>query len=869
MFLNQRTERVGGGVVVYVRNKFPTSQVTDVNLDDSIESLWVDIRTNTNSTVRIGAFYRPPSQTPEKDKAMIDEVERGCTRQTVILGDFNLSAVNWETMVGDACGNRFIESFQDNYLVQVVDKPTRGTKLLDLVLTNIEHCVRDMEVGETLGNSDHNIVRFNIVMNRERSVNKTKVPNYKKGDYKRLRQLLGEINWEESFRDKSAHDMWDIFKNLLEKIVGQCIPFRAIRKGKRKPLWWTQEIGKKIGEKKKAFSKFKSSEEEIDLIRYRRVRDELNRIIKKSKRESEINLARTASKDPKTLFSYYKVSDRKNQDRIGPLRKDGVVVEKDEDMVELLNEQFSSVFTKEILGSLHIDSSIGDVEALEHINIDPEIIRKSILELNICKATGPDGIHARILREGIDSITEALRQIFKRSLNFTEIPQDWKLANVVPIFKKGRKDDVSNYRPVSLTSIVCKILEKVIKTSVWEHLDKYKLIRDTQHGFRSGRSCLTNLLEFLEYITKQLDEGNNVDVIYLDFSKAFDKVPHLRLVHKLRSHGIRGVVADWIGEWLRGRKQRVVLNGVKSDWKDVVSGVPQGSVLGPLLFLIYINDLDVGVNSKISKFADDTKIASTVQSPHENYKIQKDLDRLVAWAETWQMEFNPQKCKVMHIGKDNRNFSYDMEGCWLETVEEEKDLGVVVDKKMKFSKQCLEARNRANRTLGFINRNVSYKSKEVVRSLYNAYVRPHLEYCIQAWSPHYKQDINMLEAVQRRATRMIPSLRRLEYTDRLKELNMFSFERRCIRGDMIELYKMFSDSDYLDVGTFFNLQGDNRIRGHNRKIRKQSCRLDIRKYFFSHRVVDFWNALPEEIVCSSSLSAFKKRLDKFMGERME
>ena len=267
--------------MVYVRNKFPTSQVTDVNLDDSIESLWVDIRTNTNSTVRIGAFYRPPSQTPEKDKAMIDEVERGCTRQTVILGDFNLSAVNWETMVGDACGNRFIESFQDNYLVQVVDKPTRGTKLLDLVLTNIEHCVRDMEVGETLGNSDHNIVRFNIVMNRERSVNKTKVPNYKKGDYKRLRQLLGEINWEESFRDKSAHDMWDIFKNLLEKIVGQCIPFRAIRKGKRKPLWWTQEIGKKIGEKKKAFSKFKSSEEEIDLIRYRRVRDELNRIIKK------------------------------------------------------------------------------------------------------------------------------------------------------------------------------------------------------------------------------------------------------------------------------------------------------------------------------------------------------------------------------------------------------------------------------------------------------------------------------------------------------------------------------------------------------------------------------------------------------------
>lgn len=206
-----------------------------------------------------------------------------------------------------------------------------------------------------------------------------------------------------------------------------------------------------------------------------------------------------------------------------------------------------------------------------------------------------------------------------------------------------------------------------------------------------------------------------------------------------------------------------------------------------------------------------------------------------------------------------------MEGCWLEAVEEGKDLGVVIDRTMKFSKQCLEARNRANRILGFINRNVSYKSKEVVRSLYNSYVRPHLEYCIQAWSPHYRQDINMLEALQRRVTRMIPALKRLEYRDRLKELNMFSFERRCIRGDMIELFKMFSDRNYIDVRSFFTLEEGCRTRNHGRKIRKQGCRLDIRKYFFSHRVVDFWNALPERVVNSTSLTRFKNRLDKHLN----
>ena len=258
-------------------------------------------------------------------------------------------------------------------------------------------------------------------------------------------------------------------------------------------------------------------------------------------------------------------------------------------------------------------------------------------------------------------------------------------------------------------------------------MNENRLIRDTQHGFRSGRSCLTNLLDILEYITKELDDGNSIDVIYLDFSKAFDKVPHRRLVYKLRLHGIGGRLVDWISEWLSDRKQRVVLNGAMSEWKEVVSGVPQGSVLGPLLFLVYINDLDIGISSKVSKFADDTKIACAVQGEKDNYRI-RDLDRLIAWADRWQMEFNSDKCQVMHLGKDNTNFNYEMEGCWLEAVEEGKDLGVVIDRTMKFSKQCLEARNRANRILGFINRNVSYKSKEVVCSLYNSYVRTHLEY---------------------------------------------------------------------------------------------------------------------------------------------
>ena len=218
-------------------------------------------------------------------------------------------------------------------------------------------------------------------------------------------------------------------------------------------------------------------------------------------------------------------------------------------------------------------------------------------------------------------------------------------------------------------------------------------------------------------------------MVYLDFSKAFDKVPHARLMHKVLQCGIGGEVYKWIKEWLKNRKQRVILNGFKSDWELVRSGVPQGSVLGPLLFLIYINDLDNSTSCMVSKFADDTKIATSVNDIKNCFKVQNTLDRLLGWADKWQMDFNKKKCKVLHIGHSNKNFNYEMQGEWLESVEYEKDLGVIVSNNLKGSKHCLEARNKAYRMLGIINRNVSNKSKNVICKLYNSYVRPIIEYC--------------------------------------------------------------------------------------------------------------------------------------------
>ena len=251
--------------------------------------------------------------------------------------------------------------------------------------------------------------------------------------------------------------------------------------------------------------------------------------------------------------------------------------------------------------------------------------------------------------------------IFKESLRVGETPEDWKKANITPIFKKGSRNDPANYRPVSLTSQVCKVLESIVKEQIFDHLKNKNLLSEKQHGFREGRSCLSNLLTTLEDWTDILDDRACVDVAYLDFRKAFDLVSHKHLLLKLHKHGINGQIGNWIKAFLENRKQKVVIRGHESEELDVLSGVPQGSVLGPLLFLIFINDLPKCTTCPVCLFADDSKIYCRVPrygsdindlDSAENI-LQKDLNELQKWATKWKMAFNVNKCKVMHLGYGN------------------------------------------------------------------------------------------------------------------------------------------------------------------------------------------------------------------------
>ena len=527
---------------------------------------------------------------------------------------------------------------------------------------------------------------------------------------------------------------------------------------------------------------------------------------------------------------------------------------------------------------------------LSNYDITPDQIRKKLTKLRTDKSCGLDGVHPLLLNKLADTMSFPLAIIFNTSIRTGQVPQIWKEGVVTAIFKnKGKRCVAANYRPITLTSVVCKILEKIIVELLEDHLKRNYLKTTKQHGFTPKKSTTTNLIEALNIWSEALSHGLPVDIIYLDYEKAFDKVPHHRLILQLTKYGVQGNILNWVQDYLRNRTQKVRVNGCYSKTSPVLSGVPQGSVLGPALFLIFVADVADIVKNFISLYADDTKLFSYIldsqDSLHTHLSIQEDINILCQWSDSMQMSFNVDKCHRLHMGSGNINYNYTLPKMSnvkktqsatsytytfhpLKHVLNEKDLGVTVDEKLNFKLHISQKIAKANTMIYLVKHYFKHLDTEMLKLLYKSLIRPHLEYCSPVWSPVTKTDIRKIEGVQRRATKLVPELSNLPYPERLKILQLPTLEYRRTRQDLILIYNYVNQNILLDPHTYCTVCRNNQnmltpitsgTRGHPYRFAIQRHPTN-RKKFLTARALPLWNRLQPETVTATSLNAFKSRM---------
>ena len=739
----------------------------------------------------------------------------------------------------------FVEMLNDHFLCQLNHTPTRCNNVLDLVITSVPNHIRLTEILPPEQSSvftDHNAISFDFTafIKAPRKSVRT-VYDYAKGDLNGLRDALKSTDLSSLISDSITLIMtaWQRWKNTFLSIVSAFIP-RKVIKGRNPLPWINSDILHKIKQKDSIRRRLKVNPTGYLKEKYRRLRSEIKKLLQVSRENNYISIDSSFKDNPKRFWSALKQTSKSCSipDRVSMLstsptpssstsqrsffnqahstqssQPSRLIATNPNEIADLFNTYFASVFTTENLPVQYPNKSYDPV--LTDLSLSEVEVEILLTSLDTNKATGSDEIPARLLKETASVIVPSICKLFNKSLEQGTVPQDWKLANVVPVYKKGDKEHTENYRPISLLPIISKVFERsifmsvyflqrcvvtsryVISEKIW-YLVKLKCshsiemamnirrqfsraIHDHQHGFLQGKSCVTNLLEALEYVGACLDTGGQVDILYLDMSKAFDRINHKRLMEKLANSGIGGNLLNWFRSYLTDRRQRVTVFGVTSKQLPVYSGVPQGSILGPALFLLYVNDLlEAPTSSRAVMFADDTKLFSTIKSHYDVTALQNDLGTLEHWSTVSGLSFNQSKCKHQTLTRKKvpLTSSYKLDGSVVSISNNEKDLGVWVSSDLTWKKQVNEQTVKANKILGlgYIRRNtLSIKNTAARRALYLALVRSHFGYATQIWSPQSVELISKLERTQRRATKYIlnlPFSTTVDYKTRLQSLNL-------------------------------------------------------------------------------------------------
>ena len=876
----ERKDRVGdchGGVILYVKDNLYYKRRVDLEIA-GIENIWIELAEN-HKRILFGVFYRPPSYDATYFLNIEDSialaVDTGLS-DIIVTGDFNLNMLNIRT-------SRKIESLCIQFsLYQSIDQPTHFTEnsssLIDIVLVSNKDHLLLSGVGDPFLNQD---LRYHCPIYGIFKFSKPKFKTfsrhvwyYEQGNFNLLRDKASLFDWE-SLRDSDINVYADNINTAINFIANECIPNKHIRVKPSDPPWLTTFLKRYIRKRKRAFRKAKRTNMESHWKKFKKLRNKVTTMIRDSKNtyyDKLANKLKSNTISAKDWWSTLKTFINPNSSSsIPPLEYDNNIYTDDSDKANIFNNFFQSQTLLNETNAVPPDLIPPALNTeLNTIVLTPIEVESVLKTLIVGKASGPNGLSNRILKELSSQLSSPFCSLFNQSLQTGYLPESYKEANVSPVPKKGDVSIVSNHRPISLLNAEAKVFERLVFKYLFNHLRDNNLLSSLQSGFIPGDSTVNQLTFLYNTFCQALDSGKEVRAVFCDISKAFDRVWHVGLLHKLKASGVTGEILDWFKHYLSDRKQRVVLPGAISDWVFIRAGVPQGSILGPLLFLIYINDIVTDIGSNIRLFADDTSLYIVVDDPITAANcINTDLDKISRWAATWLVSFNPAKTESLLISRKlNRpqHPSLSMQNHQIIEVDSHKHLGIYLSndctwhQHINYIKEKAWFRVNVMRKLKF---KLDRKSLEII---YTAFIRPLLEYGDVIWDNCAEYEKADLDKIQNEAARIATGATKLVSLYTLSnEIGWETLEQRRKNHRLTLFYKMvYNITPYylsnLIPPTVSNLSRYN-LRNSNDL---QTVDARTRQYYnsFLPSTTRDWNSLSVETKQSESVNSFKLLLTK-------
>ena len=879
LITNNRQDKAGGGVCLYISNQLEFIHRDELKyMNSNIETIFAEIIIPGAKNIIIGTIYRPPRSNQNDFINCIHEILVNPilnNKHCFLMGDFNINLLNIHS---NGAIQSFFDTLSTESFLPLITKPTRirdtSATLIDNIFTNVlPHPNSAIIISDI---SDHFPIFSCFHLQRPLPPIHRQTRRFTPDNIASLRSSLRQTDWSRIHNSRDANEAFDIFNDSLTSLLNEKIPLTKIKiKNKKTPKspWLSTGTLRCINRKNNLYLKYKAKPTEQNKDNYTIYKNTLTTILRREKKNYFSHQFDSIKNDIKRTWQLINCFWNKNDNRkqISRISNQGNIIEDNRKIADLFNDYFINVGPK--LAHAIPSSNRSFMDFLDN-HISNSIFFDAVLETDVLdlvknlaskNSAGHDGISNSCLKQIIPDIVKPLTHIFNLSLCSGVVPQKMKLAKVVPIFKKGDALLVNNYRPISLLTSLSKILEKLVYSRTIKFLLDKNVFSDSQFGFREKHSTSHAILNFLDNVARATDNHLHTIGILLDFSKAFDTINHEILLRKLHHYGIRGVALKWFESYLYNRQQFVCINNFNSSTKSLACGVPQGSILGPLLFIIYINDFRN--SSKLLSFllfADDSNIFFSHRNPqYLLHTLNTELHNVAEWIKCNKLSLNLEKTNFMLFSNSLRNLPGNimLDGSTLNRVQSSRFLGVTIDEDLSWKPHIHNVCNTVSRNIGIINKLKYCFPQHTLKSLYYAIVYPYLNYGILAWGNANKTLMDRLLLLQKKALRIMCN------TDYRAHTRDLFFTNRILR-----INEIFS----LQLGVFMFLLNNNELPHifnsmftlnqniHNYPTRQsRSFHLPRTRTLFANHIFTstgpkLWNSLPIYLTRLKSIHSFKR-----------